>query len=223
MAQALPIFWPHAATVGHITVSSAAVHGVFPAHQGDDARIGCHLVAAGKYRNGAARAWCRSHQHYWGTKADLQALAEQGEQRCAAADCAMAYVRQPQLIDLTLRPTLPQASAALALRYDHRSGLFANADIVQVNLTPPAVTALLDAMAQGRQLGCVDCRHCGHPHLDLGSFAERPHRRHTCGNCGHDATHSSSDIVSNPLFPLLQYYGVAMQAALSTVQRFLVL
>ena len=72
------ICWPHGGTVGCITVDSKLIYGQFPALHGDDAAVCCQLTPAGKYRNGAARAWCRAHQQYWGVKADLAALAATG-------------------------------------------------------------------------------------------------------------------------------------------------
>ena len=94
------------------------------------------------------------------------------------------------------------------------TGVFRHPDIVQLNLTPPALAAM--AMADG----CVDCARCGYPHLDLGAFAGRPHRRHTCGHCGHDATHSGAAIISNPLlalaaaFPQLRFRSAPAGTAL---------
>lgn len=221
-AATAAICWPLAATTGHITVTTPLVSGHFPHMLGDNARLRCDLVVAGKFRNGAARSWCRSHQHYWGTKADLARAAEPGEPRCAHADDDIGYVCAPPLLDLR-HDMPPPRCTALAIVNDRASGVFSNADIVQINITPPAVQALAAAMRSGQQVGCVDCRRCGHPHLDLGDFAVRAHQRHTCGYCGHDATHSSTALISNPLFPLLQRYGARMQAVLSSVQGNLVL
>jgi hypothetical protein len=75
---------------------------------------------------------------------------------------------------------------------------------VQLNITPPAAQAFAAALQSGTPLDCSDCARCGHPHLDLGSFALAPHRRHSCGHCGHDASHSATAIVSSPLWRLRQ-------------------
>lgn len=235
------ICWPHEATVGHIAVSSGRIAGYFPAGRGGDAVVECVLVAAGKYRNGAARQWCRTHQHYWGVKADLAALADSGEQRCAHHLDKMGYALNPPVIDLaacasvtitsapdgaiafatvptgattpitasaTASATAPGTAAAparcaaLALRTSASDALFPGTDIVQVNITPPALLAYTSARAAGRGLGCVGCARCGHPHLDLGSFASTPHRRHYCGNCGTDSTHSPAPMISSPIHAL---------------------
>lgn len=224
MHQAAAICWPLAATVGHITATSARVRGHFPHPAGKDGKLCCDLVAAGKYRNGAPRAWCRSHQQYWGTLADLARAADKGERHCARAAEAVGYVLAPPLLDLR-QPAAPPAPApgAVAVAYDAASALFGATDIVQVNLTPPAVRALYAALDSGKAVGCVDCSRCGHPHLDLGEFAQRAHKRHTCGHCGHDATYSGAPLISNPLFPLLRLYGERMRTALSSVQGNLVL
>ena len=56
-------------------------------------------------------------------------------------------------------------------------------------------------------MSCINCSHCGYPHLDLGDFARTPHRKHFCGNCGRDSTWSSGPIVSTPLKPLHDKYA----------------
>ncbi len=229
LRHAAGICWPLQATVGHIAVSSGHITGYFPAGRGDDAVVGCVLVAAGKYRNGAARQWCRTHQAYWGVKADLAALAESGQQRCAHHLDKMGYALNPPVIDLaacasvTIRhapdgaiafasvpigasvtATAPATAccAAVALRTSATGALFPGTDIVQVNITPPALLAYTSARAAGQALGCVGCARCGHPHLDLGSFAHTPHRRHYCGNCGTDSTHSPAPMISSPIHAL---------------------
>lgn len=236
MQHVAGICWPHAATVGHIAVASGRIAGYFPAERGDDAIVGCVLVAAGKYRNGTARQWCRTHQAYWGVKADLAALAESGEQRCARHREKMGYALHPPVIDLaacasvtiagapdgtiefatlpagaTASATAPATArcAAVALRTSAMDALFPGTGIVQVNITPPALLAYSAARAGGQALGCVCCARCGHPHLDLGSFAQTPHRRHYCGNCGTDSTHSPAPLISSPVHALrIKFDGI---------------
>ena len=221
------ICWPHEGTVGHLTPTSALVCGSFGAQEGNNGRIDCELVQAGKYRNGAARAWCRSHQRYWGVLADLAHRDASGVAQCASHASALGYVLQPRVIDVKayasvaislnnsggLRVTtggLSEDTRAVALAYDTAGGLFDAADIAQVNITPPAVRAWVAALQSEKPLGCLCCARCGHPHLDLGSFSEREHRRHYCGNCGHDGTHSKLPIISNPIFSLLALYGARL-------------
>ncbi|HEX8610230.1 MAG TPA: hypothetical protein VF800_03005 [Telluria sp.] len=223
--QVAGICWPHEATVGHIAVASGRIAGHFPAERGSDAVVDCVLVAAGKYRNGAARHWCRTHQTYWGVKADLAALAASGERRCARHADKMGYALHPPVIDLDACASVSIASApdgaidvasvpagatspvaarcaAVALCTSATHALFPGTDIVQVNITPPALLAYTEARAAGGALGCVCCARCGHPHLDLGSFAQTPHRRHYCGNCGTDSTQSAASMISSPIHAL---------------------
>lgn len=218
--------WPHSATVGHIAVTTPFVRGSFAAAHGSDGLACCDMTPAGKYRNGAARAWCRTHQQYWGTRADLADLAAHGTEHCARHAEPMHYVLDPVVLDLNAASvgislaggalavqidgavtTLP----ALAFRYDPASRIFPARDIVQINITP-AVVAALQAPSE-----CVCCAKCGHPHLDLGSFGSTAHKRHYCGHCGSDSTHSKHPIVSNPLVPLLSYYREALQVTTSIV------
>lgn len=209
-------------TTPHIT-------GHFRAGAGQDAIIVCDLLPAGKFRNGAARHWCRSHQCYWGTQADLADAQAMQRWRCRQHASPMGYVLYPELFDMTqfydatvrhgpdgLLQLRARAGAggpgvagslfsrdAIALAIDCRTlpGLFQR-DIVQLNITAPAARAYCAALQAGVPLGCSDCARCGHPHLDLGHFTLAPHRRHTCGHCGHDASYSASAIVSTPLWRL---------------------
>lgn len=243
--QRAAICWPLAGTVGHITVSTPLVRGHFPASEGADATACCDLLPAGKYRNGAARSWCRTHQHYWGVKADLAALAAAGERRCALHAEPLGYVLDPLVMDMALLERLEIVAAAdgamdiaacpqsqgPALRYRVRAfaivcprpGPFQADGIVQVNVTPPALHSIAIALQSGNPVGCVDCARCGHPHLDLGDFAARAHRRHYCGNCGHDATHSGEHMISNPLFALQHFFGAKLATDVSIVHAFSVL
>ncbi len=226
--QVRGICWPHTATVGHLTVTTPFIRGHFPALHGNDGIACCDITPAGKYRNGAARSWCRTHQHYWGVKADLAALAADGVQRCARHAEPVHYAIDPLVLDLRYHARVrialegdalsihideapPTTHAAIAIRYDPSSRLFPAPGIVQVNVTPAAVAGL-HANAQ-----CVCCSKCGHPHLDLGSFGATAHKRHYCGQCGNDSTHSKLPIVSNPLAPLLVYYRTALQVTSSIV------
>ena len=198
------IAWSDTATVGHIAVSTLALSG-----QLAQGRVDCSLAPCGKFRNGAPRWWCVSHQRHWGVKADLA----RADGRCRAAAQPLSVVLDPLVIECGASgPAAPLALSleggvigingartvpALSIKLAPAS-LFAQRAINYVNVTPTALAALAQAD------GCVDCARCGYPHLDLGEFAARPHRRHSCGHCGHDATHSGAAIVSHPLFALLQ-------------------
>lgn len=211
-------------TTRHIT-------GHFRAGAGQDAIVVCDLLPAGKFRNGAARHWCRSHQCYWGTQADLAEAQAAERWRCRQHASPMGYVLYPELFDMTqfhdttlrcgpdgllqLRARVGAGAGAAgtlysrdmaALAIDCRTlpGLF-HRDIVQLNITAPVALAFCAALQAGAPLGCSDCARCGHPHLDLGTFALAPHRRHTCGHCGHDASYSPGDIVSTPLWRLREF------------------
>ncbi len=86
------ICWSYGRTLGNIAVFSPSLLGRFPGKTGDDAQLPCDFVSAGKFRHGVDRWWCRTHQTHWGTKADLQALDQFGEMRCANHTQAMNYV-----------------------------------------------------------------------------------------------------------------------------------
>lgn len=221
------ICWPLQASTGDLAVATPHITGHFRAGAGEDAIVLCNLLPAGKFRNGAARQWCRTHQCYWGTQADLADWRATQQMRCRQHASPMGYVLYPELFDpgrfhaATLRlgaggmlqlraraddggALLARDAAALAIDCRALPGLFPP-DIVQLNITPPAAQAFAAALQAGTPLGCSDCARCDHPHLDLGSFALAPHRRHSCGHCGHDASHSNAAIVSAPLWRLRDY------------------
>lgn len=207
------IAWSSTATVGDIAVDDGRLKGSLTGSLMENPARGlvdCRLSPAGKFRNGAARWWCVSHQTYWGAKADL--LRDDG--CCCAAQVPLAIALDPLLLDLDEVAALALHQGAIHVRLRGRgvehtvaalalrvTGIFGHPAITQLNVTPPALAAMRHAD------GCVDCARCGHPHLDLGEFAVRVHRRHTCGHCGHDSTHSGAAIVSNPLYVLREQFS----------------
>lgn len=229
MQERRGICWSWSTTVGHIAVASDLLRGEFEGSDGRRALIGCDFARAGKYRNGAERCWCRTHQTYWGVKADLMAFDPARPRVCSAASQPLDFLLDPLVLDMTeyarvriaahqdgalnvrAEPHFADGAAidrlVPALALAGLPAIFVASGIVQVNVTPPTMTALLQARRCARTLGCLACARCGHPHLDLGSFAMNEHRRHYCGNCGNDSTHSHAPIVSNPLQQLADYYG----------------
>lgn len=91
---------------------------------------------------------------------------------------------------------------AISIRYGQGPSLFGASDITLVNVTPPAAFDFVCGLELLKEMDCINCCHCGYPHLDLGDFAQTPHRKHFCGNCGRDSTWSKRPIVSTPLKPL---------------------
>ena len=202
---------------------------------------------AGKFRHGAERWWCRTHQTHWGTKADHEALGRFGEMRCANHTQRMHYVVSPLTINVhehakvgiwcsmpaalstvEIKPRPPRIHVhvreqtggmkrvdrdyhAISLLYSDQAGLFRNREITRVNITPPPAFEFVCGLELGREMGCINCSHCGYPHLDLGDFGRTPHRKHFCGNCGRDSTWSRAPIVSTPLKPLHDQYVDSLQ------------
>ena len=231
------ICWAQGRTLGNIAVSSPSILGSFSGDAGNDARLPCEFVHAGKYRHGAERWWCRIHQTHWGIKADLEAQKRFGHLCCANHEQLMSYVLSPLLVQVSdykqievrcsfpaalascpVVPEVPKISVratsrvdgteldtlvdALAIGYGQDLGLFENNQITRVNVTPPAAFEFVCAQEEQREMSCINCSSCHYPHLDLAGFAEKPHRKHFCGNCGRDSTWSKVPIVSTPLKPL---------------------
>ncbi len=94
------ICWSYGRTLGNIAVANDEVIGAFPALSGNDAILECEIVSAGLYRNGKPRWWCRTHQHHWGTIADLADAAQARVMRCAHQTQPMSYVVEPPNIPL---------------------------------------------------------------------------------------------------------------------------
>jgi hypothetical protein len=241
------ICWSYGRTLGNIAVFSPMILGSFPAKAGNDAILPCDFVTAGKFRHGAPRWWCRTHQTHWGTKADEAAYAKSGEMRCAFYEQQLNYIVGPPVINLNdaeevgiwcsmpaaistlaiphrpprihvhVRPkaggpkTVDRDYQAVSLRYSGDDGLFAADEITRVNITPPAAFEFVTALERGVAMDCVNCSHCGYPHLDLGEFARKAHRKHFCGNCGRDSTWSKEEIISTPLQPLHMRYAKTLK------------
>jgi hypothetical protein len=241
------ICWAYGRTLGNIAVFSPMLLGSFPAKNGNDAILPCDFVTAGKFRYGAPRWWCRTHQTHWGTKADEEAYAQFDEMRCAYHEQRLNYVVSPPIINLNeaeevgiwcsmpaaistehipnrppkihvhVRPkagepkTIDRDFEAVSLRYVGSEGLFSASEITRVNITPPSAYEFVTAIENGITMDCVNCSHCGYPHLDLGEFARKPHRKHFCGNCGRDSTWSKQEIISTPLQPLHDRYAKTLK------------
>lgn len=102
-----------------------------------------------------------------------------------------------------------QDFAALSLHYNPDGDMFGSDEITKVHVTPPAALEFILALEYGVEMGCINCRDCGYPHLDLGEFARKPHVKHLCGNCGRDNTRSKGAISSTPLKPLHDQFSKA--------------
>lgn len=95
------ICWAYGRTLGNIAVFSPDLLGHFPQKAGNDAILPCDFVHAGKFRHGADRLWCRTHQTHWGIKADLESYDQTGEMLCANHTQRMNYVVAPLSINTT--------------------------------------------------------------------------------------------------------------------------
>lgn len=241
------ICWAYGRTLGNIAVFSPMLLGSFPGKSGNDAILPCDFVTAGKFRHGAPRWWCRTHQTHWGTKADEEAYSQFAEMRCAFHEQQLSYLVSPPVINLNdaeevgiwcslpaaisteaiptrpprihvhVRPkaggpkSIDRDFQAVSLRYSGTEGLFGAEEITRVNITPPSAFEFVTALERGVTMDCINCSHCGYPHLDLGEFARKPHRKHFCGNCGRDSTWSKEEIISTPLQPLHDRYAKTLK------------
>jgi hypothetical protein len=232
------VCWAPGRTIGNIAVSSEDAFGMFDGKSGDDAVLPCQIIPAGKFRNGAKRWYCKTHQIHWGIKADYAAATDSGDVLCSNHLTKMSYVVDPLEIEFkdfeeigiwcSLPPALSSEPierrpprihvhkrfsgdsqkmldrdfAAIICSYNEEMGLFENPEITKIQVTPPAAFEFVRSIEVGREMSCVTCKQCGYPHLDLGDFATKAHKKHFCGNCGNDGIWSKEAIVSTPLKPL---------------------
>ncbi|WHS53020.1 MULTISPECIES: hypothetical protein [Pseudomonas] len=105
------------------------------------------------------------------------------------------------------RKVIDQDFDALAVVVDPKFHLFAPSSINKIHITPPAVSDFMLALEHGIPVTCFNCTHCGSPHLDLGVFNQKPHKKHLCGNCGRDSTWTYVPSTSTPLYPLHRCYN----------------
>lgn len=246
-STASAICWAPGRTIGNIAVNSEGVFGSFTAKTGDNAVLPCNIVPCGKFRNGADRWYCKTHQIHWGVKADIAAVPPTGEVTCSNHLMGMSYVVDPLVVDFndfeeigvwcSLPPALssevivprpPKIHVhkrfsgdnkkqldrdfdAIVCSYNQNLGLFSSGEITQIQITPPAAFEFVKSLENGREMSCVTCKKCGYPHLDLGSFANTPHAKHFCGNCGNDSVWSDGKIVSTPLKPLHDQFNNSNQ------------
>ncbi len=229
------ICWSNRRTLGNIAVYSQSVLGRFPGKAGTDAILPCDIVDAGKYRHGASRWWCRTHQVYWGSKADNEAYHQTGNMNCASNNLPMNYVVGPTELNTknfpfggiwcsmppaySTKPITPRAPKihvhvredekgtklidqdfdAVSIRHEQNFDFFNDLGIHLVNITPPAAFEFVRNLELGVEMVCIKCKKCGYPHLDMGDFSSKAHKKHFCANCGFDSTWSKTPVISTPL------------------------
>ena len=233
------ILWSPGRTIGNIAANSESILGSFPNDFGEDAIVPCDIIPAGKFRYGARRWYCKTHQTHWGTKADFEASRKSNDMLCGNHSRRMAYVVNPPTFSLnqfaeigiwcslppalSMLPIIPRSPKihiharqeakderkvidrdfhAVSLAYNRDLGIFENPEITKVHVTPPSAFEFVSAIENGIALDCINCSKCKYPHLDLGDFGIKPHKKHFCGNCGSDSIWSKSPIISTPLKPI---------------------
>jgi hypothetical protein len=234
------LIWDKSATLGHTLITDQQIIE----QTGGSGIICCDFVDCGKFRNGRPRKWCKTHQTHWGKKADLGRLVS-GDFTCNRSKIPLNFVIDPYLIDLNdysggvgiwcatpsvsdtthlqdiTQPLIhvdamgPQGKKVIDKNFP---AILAKSSIGEIPITIPGAIAFLKAGLQGLELDLLNCGKCGHPHLDLGDFAEKPHRKHLCENCGTDHNWSRLAIISTPLTALAQQYNKEQKFVESTLK-----
>lgn len=219
------ICWTDGRTLANVAVYSPEVLAALPGARGEHVPLPCDLLPAGKMRNGAAQWWCRMHQKHWGTTADIAGMLASGSKHCAHHLQPMCFVTDPPVVavddraGLTITCELPAAISTCGEALPRRPGVCVDGVAVEalilqtgpsaaerIHIAPPSAFEYVLALEAGLDMGCVDCRECGHAHWDLGDFGRAPHRKHLCANCGRHTTWSKTAFVSTPLYPLQQRF-----------------
>lgn len=68
-----------------------------------------------------------------------------------------------------------------------------------IYVSQPAALAYLVSQEMGLRTETLKCKYCNTPHCDLGFFAQSPHKKHLCGNCGQIFQATKHLSISNPL------------------------
>ena len=95
------VCWAQGRTVGNGPITAKEILNQLPQNRAHDTVLPCDFVYAGKFRNGAERWWCRTHQRHWGVKADIQAVQSGGPLCCASLHDLMSYVVRPPQLELS--------------------------------------------------------------------------------------------------------------------------
>lgn len=218
----LALVWSETSTVGHGVIDRHdSVFDEVMATKGTTAKVPCQLIEAGKFRNGAKRWWCQSHQCAYGTKADL------ARECCGSAGDEVTVLKNPPYIedgDVAIWYACLPAIYLGDKRRKFSEGIHVHrweGGTKKVDATFPAVVldrgiaqfAITPTVARSRLLAMVDgidqeealCKKCYFLHNDLGHFAKNPHRMHLCGRCGgtfYTKTHNTcNSLVALPTTP----------------------
>lgn len=229
--EPVAIIWSANHTLGNITIKADnPLIKQIPEGSNTFVDLPCDFVEAGKFRNGKPRWWCRTHQMHFGKKADGDKC---GNASIPMDCCRNPFLLDPSeyvggiAVWAALKPaicTRPNgATEPTGIHVHCRQTVNGKKSIDKtfpalrvkiadplgfafdwIDVTPIAAQAWLKANASGLEPTSIRCTYCSTPHLDLDSFATKPHRKHLCGNCGRDFW-AQKPITSNPLALLAPY------------------
>jgi len=167
----------------------------------------CSVTQVGKFRNGAPKAWCRTHAELVrpasaseclkvGTILTLRCLSLDIDQYPGgigiwgalppAIDTADSTMDEESLlkgVHVHARPH-PKAKKEVDETYDIVALFRANELLIVID--SDSATSMVQSRLANLQTARVECRHCGAVHIDEGWFAVNPHRKHQCMCCGRE-------------------------------------
>jgi hypothetical protein len=200
---------------------SAALADINPEPPGDRAREYsreisgmCEVLKVGKFRNGAPKAWCKTHAQFV-RETGVTICCDSGlmiNLRCLSMDIGQytggigVWGSLPPAIDTTSEDMDPESllrgihvharrEARVKKEVDDTYdlvALFRDAELVVV-LDTGSATALVQPRIADLPTRLIQCSHCKTDHIDEGWFAVTPHRKHQCMCCGREFWQKNSD------------------------------
>ena len=174
----------------------------------------CYVLQVGKFRNGAPKAWCKTHAQFMREtgKSNCSDSGRIVKLRCLSLDIDQyaggigVWGSLPPAIDTAPSETdsesllrgihvharrEPKIKKEVDETYDIVA-LFRGLALIAI-LDTGSATALVQSRIAGLPTRLIQCSHCGKDHVDEGWFAVMPHRKHQCLCCGREFWQRNGD------------------------------
>ena len=194
----------------------------------------CTIQQIGKFRNGSPRYWCTIHKSIakrtgtgelltcqkahipdieehekvyldpeewkggvglWGSLNSIYSTAKTTMDEEGIHVHARSEVEGKKDIDGTYKEVFVKAPS---------TDLFNSAKYIK--LDSEIATGYTASMVTGKKMKCIECSHCGEPHIDSDYFAVTYHRKHLCTYCGKQFW-DEVESISNPIVEVKKIFG----------------
>lgn len=235
------IVWNNAHTLGHLELNQLSPSFSELLQEDGEFALPCDFIPCGKFRNGALKYWCKTHQSPFGRKNDLQTgCCENAQHKFNVSSCEVFDLTDPSLeiaiwgavSPFVMFPLLenvfcPNVLGGHVHLYKNNKKIvdktFSCIELLfndnssifnssSVILSPPVLESFLMSNLYNCNSEHLQCSHCGTPHTDLKWFSVNEHLKHQCGVCGREFK-SKNKCVSNALFSMSKYRQTKYQKA----------